>query len=341
MRMPPRAHVGLVAAVLLCAAAPRAQSCTAVPSDTPGFGAPSSVPFGNANPTDPVFSDTRYQVLIPRALLGAQPFTIRDLQVAPAGSRLRRFAELTVTLGHCPAGRLANPMNGNLVGPTRTAGTRDWLLPTAANAWTPLGLPFDFAFDPALGDLVVEFRVRGAGAPTGSGTAGLRTDQSLPYGWTTGGGYTGNLFQGGGIKLRLCTDTHGLLELGGGCPGSSGRAPVLGYSGSAQVGGPGLDVLLSDGPTAVSSLAVLAFSFGLRTAPLDLGLLGAVGCTTHVFGDVTLTTQTSGGSATLHVPVPMHPFTCLPIWNQWFVLDPAANAAGLTTSNPGRVLLGA
>ena len=56
---------------LLCVAALAAvtpltaQGCLAIPADTPGFGAPSATPFGNNNATDPVFSDTRYQLLVP------------------------------------------------------------------------------------------------------------------------------------------------------------------------------------------------------------------------------------------------------------------------------------
>lgn len=321
------------------AMAPACQSCIAIPTNTPNLGAPSQVPFGNNNPSDPIFSDTRYQVLVPASLLGNQTLHICDLQVAPAGTRLRQFHELTVTLAHNPTGQLGNPMSQNLVGASQTASTHDWLLPTTANNWTPLGLGFDFTYTPANGDLVIEFRVRGAGALTGSGTAGLRTDQALPYGWTAGGGESGSFFSGGGIKVRLCTDTFSLLELGGGCPGSSGVAPALTYTGSAQRGGPGFDTNLSQAPPG-TAIAALLWSFDLQTHPVDLTIAGAPGCTTHMFGDIATAVPVTAGSASFSFAPPATVPACVLLWNQWFVIDATANALGLTTSNPGRIVVG-
>jgi hypothetical protein len=332
--------VTFAAALLAAVAAPRAQGCVAVPSDDPAFGSPSSAPFGNNNPSDPIFSDLRYQLLVPRALLPNQPFRIRDLQFAPAGSRGRKLDDLTITLGHNPSGQLSAAMQGNFTGPTRSARVQQWLAPTTANAWSSLGMAFDFVFDPALGDLVVEFRVIGGGAVGGSGTAGFRTDPAIPYVWTPGGGFSGNAFAGGGLKLRLCTDTFGTLALGGGCAGSGGIAPRLGYAGSAQVGGGGLVVTLADAPTAANTPAVLLWSFDLRSQPVDLGLLGAPGCVAYVFADVTAVALANGGVASAALSVPAAPFPCVPLWNQWLVFDPPANAFGATLSNPGRVLVG-
>ena len=316
-----------------------AQSCLAIPSDTPGLGSPSNVPFGNNNVTDPVFSDTRYQVLVAASLMGNQPRQICDLQIATSGSRLREFEELTVTLGHNSSGQLVSQMTQNLSGPSQVVSVSRWRLPTTANTWTPLGLAFDFMYDPAIGDLVVEFRVRGGGAASGVGSAGLRTSQSLPYVWTQGGGYSGNAFSGGGIKLRLCSDTNNLLALGGGC-GSIGAAPELSYSGSAMLGGAGFEVHLNQAPANPSSPVALVWSFGLRTLPVDLGLIGATGCNTHCFGDVSQLLFANGGSVSQQLVPPNAPLVCLPIWNQWFVFDPGANPLGVTTSNLGRVIVG-
>ncbi len=328
----------LVGVCLVAAGVARAQTCFAVPTNTPQLGAPSQVPFGNNNPTDPIFSDTRYQVLVPAAMLGGQPLHVCDVEVAPAGTRLRTFDELTVTLAHNAAGQLNNPMSGNLHAPATTTTTRRWLLPTTANSWAPMGLAFDFDYDPSLGDLVVEFRVRGGGALTGSGTAGLRTDQALPYGWTAGGGDVGSFFAGGGIKLRLCTDTFGALALGGGCAGAA-ATPTLSYAGSAQRGGAGLSVTLGQAPPATPA-AALVWSFGLRTDPLDLSALGAPGCFAHVFGDVVYLVPASQGAASFSFSPPASAPACVALWNQWVMLDPGQNPAALVVSNPGRVLVG-
>lgn len=331
----------MVGAMALVGAAPlAAQACVAVPSDNPAFGSPSSAPFGNNNPSDPIFSDLRYQLLLPRALLPAQPFRIRDLQVAPAGSRLRQLRDLTVTLGHSPSGQLGAAMQNNFVGATRSTRVQHWLLPTSANVWAPLGLDLDFVFDPALGDLVVEFRVVGGGAIGGAGTAGFRTDPAIPYVWTNGGGYSGNAFAGGGLKVRLCADTHNLLTLEGGCPGSAGTPPRLSLSGSAQVGGPGVTAGLVDASAQPLALAVLAFSFSLRPTPLDLGVLGAPGCRSYGFEDFTALALANLGAGSVMLAMPAAPFPCLPLFAQWVVLDPLANTPGLALSNPGRILVG-
>lgn len=335
-----RALATCAAAAFVVSTSLPGQGCVAVPSNDPASGSPSSAPFGNNNPSDPIFSDLRYQLLVPRALLPNQPFRIRDLQFAPAGSRVRRLDDLTITLGHNPTGQLSGAMQGNFVGPTVSTRVQQWLVPTTANTWSPLGMAFDFVFDPALGDLVVEFRVVGGGATGGAGTAGFRTDPAIPYVWTPGGGTSGNAFAGGGLKLRLCTDTHNVLALGGGCVGSSGLAPRLGYTGSAQVGGAGLTVHLADAPLAANTPAVLVWSFGLRNQPIDLALLGAPGCLAFVFGDVPAIALATGGAASSPLAVPAAPFGCVPLWSQWLVFDPPANAFGLTTSNPGRVLVG-
>jgi hypothetical protein len=342
--MPPLAWLRTVWLAALAAHACQlpaaAQACVAAPSDAPAFGSPSSTPFGNNNPSDPIFSDLRYQLLVPRALLPNQPFRIRDLQLAPAGSRLRQLRDLTVTLGHNPSGQLQAAMQANFVGPTRSTRVQQWLVPTTANVWNPLGLDLDFVFDPALGDLVVEFRVIGGGALNGAGTAGFRTDPAIPYVWTPGGGYSGNAFGGGGLKLRLCADANNLLALAGGCAGAAGARPQLSLAGSAQLGGPGVTLGLANASVQPLALAVLAFSFALRPALLDLGLLGAPGCLSYGFDDFTALALASAGTATSSLAVPQAPFPCMPLWAQWVVLDPAANALGLSLSNPGRLLIG-
>jgi hypothetical protein len=345
MLFPPLSRAALVHSALVLLAlvsASRlasAQSCIALPSDTPALGSPSSVPFGNNNPNDPIFSATRTQILVPRALLPAAPLRICDLAVAPAGSRLRRLGAIAVTLAHNPRGQLANPMSQNLGAPAATVRTEHWLLPTTANTWCSLGLPFDFVYDPRLGDLLVEFVVRDAGALSGSGTAGMRTSQELPYQWTTGDGESGTSFAGGGIKLRICTSDARMLVLGGGCPGSNGLVPRLDYAGSAAPGGTGFEVRLADGPSAPGSLGVLFFGFALRTTPLDLGVLGASGCLSHPSWDLSFNVALASGAQSLAFVVPPGIYPCLHAWNQWLVLEAGASALAIALSNPGHLLI--
>ncbi|MCB9878427.1 MAG: hypothetical protein H6835_12580 [Planctomycetes bacterium] len=332
-------HLAILVATLAAAVPLAAQQCLFLPADTPTLGTPDPRPFGSGNPSDPTYGTMRYQVQVPAAVL-AQAQDIVEIFVAPAGSHTRTFTEFQVRMGHNPNG-MGAAMVTNMVGFTsRPVQYNQWTFDTAANEWLPLGMAFPFHYDPQFGDLVLEFFVRqAAAAPGGAGDLGLRTDPSIPFVWTSGQGYNGTIETGGGIKLRLCTDVFGVVEYGvGGCVGSNGLRPTLGYSGSPQMGST-LDIEVEDGPPG-AGVAILVHSFVPRIGPLDLTGIGMTGCDARVFGNVLSTVLTNNGAGSLPVslPIGLQPGLC--VWNQWFHLDLPANPFGLTCSTLGRWQIG-
>lgn len=322
-------------------AAIQAQACQFLPSDTPTTGTADPRPFGNGNGSDPTYGDMRYQIQIPAAALGNQPLEINELFVAPAGAHTRTFTDLQVRMGHNP-NPLGPGMGFNTVGFTsRPVQQRFLTLDAGQDQWLPLGMMFAFQFNPAYGDLVIEFFVNDAAVlPGGTGNIGLRTDPSIPFVWTSGQGYNGTIVPGGGIKLKLCTDHYGTIEYGmGGCVGSNGLRPKLSYGGSAQVGST-LQIQLDQAPAAASSLAFLVFSDEPRTGPFDLTAIGMTGCDARVFGQVITTEVISGGSHAAPLAIPNGLPSGIRFWNQWFCLDLPANPLGLTASNLGRFQAG-
>lgn len=317
-----------------------AQNCQFLPSDTPASGIADPRPLGNGNASDPSYGTMRYQMQVPAAVLGNQPLTIQELFVAPAGSHTRIYTEIQVRFGHS-----ANPLSAQMVtnftgGTSRPVQYSQIQYDAVADTWLPLGMAIPFQYNPAFGSLVLEFFVRGAGVqPGGTGSTGMRTDPSIPFVWTSGQGYSGTVVSGGGIKLRLCTDTYGTIDYGvGGCIGSNGLRPTLSYTGSPQIGNT-LQVRLDDAPAA-SSLAILVFSSGPRVGPLDLTGIGMTGCDARVFGTLLLTQVITGGSHQVAVPLPSGLPTGQRLWNQWFCIDLPANPFGVTASNFGRFLIG-
>lgn len=331
----------LLLALAASSASLQAQTCVFVPSDSPGTGVTSFRPLGNGNPADPTFADMRYQVQIPASVMGNQPFSIKELYVAPAGSHERTFTEIKVRLGHNP-NSMGATMVFNTVGFTATPVQYNQIqFGSTADEWLPLGMASAFTYNPAFGSLNVEFQVRDAGVlPGGTGDVGLRTDPSIPYVWAPGQSYNGTLVAGGGIKLRLCTDTYGTIEYGsGGCIGSNGQRPTLSYGGSAQIGST-LQVQLSGAPSANGSIAILVYSAVPRSGPLDLTPLGMTGCDARVFANLTLTEIINGGSHQVPLTLPIGLPTGIRYWNQWFCIDLSANTFGLTASNFGGFVIG-
>lgn len=330
----------VLALTCIMAVSATAQTCFHLPGDTPGAGAADPRPFGTVNRLDPTHGTQRYQLQIPHSVLGTQPIDICEIFVAPAGSRRREFRQFSLRLGHNPS-PITTQMVFNMPGFTQTVvGTDQVSFPSTADQWLPVGMTTRFRHLPANGMLVLEFFVREAGAPTGTGDAGLRTDPGIPFVWTSGAGYAGTAFAGGGIKLRFCTDHHGVIEYGtGGCAGSDGRTPRLTYGGNGQIGST-LAIDLANARVAPGTLAVLVFSFRVRSGPFDLVVAGAPDCNAYVFGDAAEWLFTSTGALSLGIPLPATLQPCFPLWNQWFVFDPNANQLGVVSSNYGRVMLG-
>ena len=318
-----------------------AQTCFYLPSDTPATGAVDVQPFGNVDPSDPNVANQRYQIQIPSSVFGNQPRRICEVYVAPAGSRRRQFTELFVRFGHNP-GSLGTSMAANMTGFTSNlVFTNGIQRETVADTWWPLGLTGTFDFDPTFGELVLEIFVRDGGAPTGTGDPGFRTDPSIPYVVSRGPSFRGTVMPGGGLKVRFCTDASELIEYGGGaCAGSNGLTPRLTLSGSAQVGGPGLQVGLRDAVVRPNTAAALFWSFEVRSGAIDLSPIGMTGCGLYLRPQIVTLQTTSTGQATVSAPLRVGIAACTKVWMQWFLLDPGANSLGVVGTNFGAATIG-
>jgi hypothetical protein len=143
----------------------------------------------------------------------------------------------------------------------------------------------------------------------------------------------------GAPKVRLCWDVADAQTFGGGCPGSNGRVPRLVFGGSARLGAM-VTIGLQDA-LATSPAALLMLDPRLRANPIDLGFLGAPGCTADTFFTILMPLPLSNGAASVAFMLPVHQGAVGgKLWAQWAPLDPGANALQLTTSTFGRLLLG-
>jgi hypothetical protein len=94
--------------------------------------------------------------------------------------------------------------------------------------------------------------------------------------------------------------------------------------------------------SAVALLGLSNTNAGSYTLPLDLGFLGAPGCLLLCSPDDSQFTPTSAqGLAHRSYNIPNNfGLLGMPIWNQFLVLDPTANALGFVASNGGAGVVG-
>lgn len=152
-------------------------------------------------------------------------------------------------------------------------------------------------------------------------------------------------FQTDEWKFRIWTGTAGHYEVfGAGCAGTAGT-PRLSWFGLPMAGS-SFDVRLDGAPA--STFAILAVGdsntmAGSVPLPLPLTALGAPACSLLTSFPVTLTVAVdAAGNASMTLPLPPNPSIAgLPFFDQWFVLDPPANAFGFTVSNGGAAIVGA
>jgi hypothetical protein len=162
------------------------------------------------------------------------------------------------------------------------------------------------------------------------------------------------LFGGEGAVLRLLGDTwtHGTVEpagydtFGAGCVGSNGVPQLQAANGSLPWLGEVFRIELQNGLPTSWSVALLGRSTSDWSGiplPLDLGALGAPGCSLLVSGDLlTLTDIDAAGRAMTSYPIPAD-LTLLGarFFNQVLVLDLGANLLGLVGSNGATARIGA
>jgi hypothetical protein len=121
--------------------------------------------------------------------------------------------------------------------------------------------------------------------------------------------------------------------------GSGTASPRLDFGGSLSLGGT-FDVVLRGAPALAPASLVHGLSatlLGMLPLPLDLGFAGASGCVLGTSTDVALPAQVNAtGQAFVRLTVTNSPALIgYEFFNQFVILDAAANALGITTTEVG------
>lgn len=167
-----------------------------------------------------------------------------------------------------------------------------------------------------------------------------------PYRGSFDGGQTWNgPFQSLQWKFRIWTGSPGHYELyGAGCAGTRG-APQLAWFGTPMVGS-SLQVHLNRAVPGTFAFLVFGDSATIANGtplPYSLGGLGAPNCNVVAapVGNVLSPTDPATGQAIFTMNLPnMAAAIGYQVFHQWFCLDAAANALGLTVSNGGAATIG-
>ena len=135
------------------------------------------------------------------------------------------------------------------------------------------------------------------------------------------------------------------IRFGSGCAGSAGAPALAAASGNLPWLGGTFRLEVSRLPAAGLALLLPGGSgtaWGSIPLPLDLSSMGMPGCTLFVSGPLILPVLNTGGAGSVSFPVPGDPVLLAgSFYNQAFVADPPANAAGIIASNAGEGRIGA
>lgn len=127
-------------------------------------------------------------------------------------------------------------------------------------------------------------------------------------------------------------------SFGSGCPGSLGTPTLAAVPGATPVLGSTFALAIDPMP---QGLAMVAFGLSATTVnglplPLELGVLGMPNCSLLVAPDAAVLVVGAGSNGIWTWTVPAAPVHFgLRFYNQAFVVDAAANAAGIVVSNAG------
>ncbi len=218
-----------------------------------------------------------------------------------------------------PSGAPGNPLaSGTMLVDTAAAVYR-----ASIRASLPAGADFFIAFDNAAGNLappVSRTGVVGTHYHSGPNWAG-------PYG---SGAWMYRVYDDSGVQAATFT------TVGSGCAGSLG-VPRIGNVGQ-PVTGSIFQVTLANAPAT----GPVAHVIGTVATALDLGPLGAPGCTAEQLPIVALPRSTTPtGAAAVAYRVPADPALIGAVLRmQWVVVDPPANPLGVVVSKGGVAQVG-
>ena len=205
---------------------------------------------------------------------------------------------------------------------TRTSASGDAITQTTDSSRT-----WDFQFQAPVTAGLVEWTAAGQGV---DGTSS--TGDSFGF-WGPDSGTPG-------VPFRLFVNAPDVQPFGSGCPGTDGHEPILGASAPAAIG----QVFVTElhnapgGALAFCAAGNNITSFQGIPLPIDLGILGAPGCSilvNHIvfLRGVTTGAGSGGGSASFSWPIPNDPtLSGAKLWFQTYLFDLGGNPLGLTTT---------
>ena len=133
---------------------------------------------------------------------------------------------------------------------------------------------------------------------------------------------------------------------GFGCVGTAGTPSLAIAPGSLPWAGYPFVVNVTNLPASslrvpFGLLGVSRSSWQGLSLPVDLGVIGMPGCNLHVGMDVTFPLSAPTGTASWSLTLPASPtFVGSSLYQQVCVLDPGANALGVSISNAGEAYVG-
>lgn len=322
----------------------------AAPGPNCGFNCPQLYPL-TPGVTFAVPGSSKAQLLIPVADLPAAPSLLQDIAFLPmlndGAFGVWHYDSLIVTLAQTPSATLSTTFATNLVHNPQV------VLARSDHYWTPnghanpslwpaaIGIDVPYAFDPGLGNLVIDIEARGAAQIVGTGFYGFvrsTTQTVAAYNWGAQPPASGAL-QTAGLTVIVLRDTASFEEFGKPCRTSQNSMPFLFNQTFSQpkLGGTVRLDLLSGLPNAP------ALIFGGFSLPsVDLGALGAPGCVLHPSPDmVELVGLDAAGEFSRVLTIPNAAvLSGLRVWFQLGIIDPPVNALGASTSSYVRLLVG-
>jgi len=211
-------------------------------------------------------------------------------------------------------------------------------VPATGGMWVAVGVTYPANTSPGPGS--IEFFNN-----ANPGTQWLATDSGSGLNYANLGAnalvdiQTGPGFPPGSWVIRIESGAE-YRSFGSGCPGSNGTPTLVGGAVLPNLGG----AIVMDASNLASIANLAVFADTLLTPNVDLGVIfgpGTVGCTLQInpltFGVV----PTFGGMASFGFGVPNNPsLVGASIFGQVVSLDPTANAAGWTSSNGLRAVIG-
>lgn len=321
----------------------QAASSLYVPDNRHDLGAKNSMPFGSSK-NHPLWTNQRYQILVPASYASNKPILIRDLGFASAVTSWNRFDQIKVSVGLTRAARLSDVFADNVrIRPAVLLRAKNYRWTWKASSWTRIGVQNPYLWIPQIGNLVIDIETRGAEAPLMFGM-GCRTslliERKYAIAWTGPSPTKGNSsYDVHALKVELVTASADASVFGEGCLGSNGR-PTMSYSGQPRLGGTVRTHVAQVRPRTVA-ISVLGFDRQSPRFPLDLTRVGAPGCSLFQSVDAVATRSTGNGSFTMSFVIPVSKaFVGVSFGQQFFIHEPKWNALHLASTNHGRVLIG-